>query len=120
MDGKDREIEVKFYVRGLISTEKLLQELGADQVQARTHEYNLRFDTPDGELTQRDHVLRLRKDSAARVTYKGPGFTLDGVYHRKEIEFAVSDFDAAQTLLEALGYQVSMVYEKFPHGLCLR
>jgi adenylate cyclase class 2 len=55
----------------------------------------------------------LRKDNADRLTYKCPGFTLDGVYHRKEIEFAVSDFDAAQTLLEALGYQVSMVYEKF-------
>jgi adenylate cyclase class 2 len=113
MNGKDQEIEVKFYIRDLGSIEKLLQELGADQVQARTHEYNLRFDTPNGDLTQRDQLLRLRKDTADRVTYKGPGFTLDGVYHRKEIQFAVSDFNAAQAFLEALGYQVSMVYEKF-------
>jgi adenylate cyclase class 2 len=55
----------------------------------------------------------LRKDTADRVTYKGPGLTLDGVYHRKEIQFTVSDFNAAQAFLEALGYQISMVYEKF-------
>jgi adenylate cyclase class 2 len=113
MDGKNQEIEVKFYVRDLISTEEHLQELGANQVQVRTYEYNLRFDTPGGDLTQGDQILRLRKDTVDRVTYKGPGISLDGVLHRKEIELSVSDFDAAQALLEALGYQVSMVYEKY-------
>jgi adenylate cyclase class 2 len=108
-----QEIEVKFYVRSLGSTETNLQELGASQIQTRTHEYNLRFDTIDGERTQRNQIIRLRKDTADRLTYKGPGITVDGIYLRKEIEFTVSDFDAAQAFLEALGYQVSMIYEKF-------
>jgi adenylate cyclase class 2 len=113
-DGlENQEIEIKFYVRDLISPEEHIQALGANQVQARTHEYNLRFDTPGGDLAQGDQILRLRKDTVDRVTYKGPGFSLDGVLHRREIELSVSDFDAAQALLEALGYQVSMVYEKY-------
>ncbi len=113
MNGKGQEIEVKFLVHDLGNVEKILQELGANQVQARIHEYNLRFDTQDGVLTQRDHLLRLRRDTANRVTYKGPGHTLDEVYHRKEIQFTVSDFDAARVFLEVLGFQVSMIYEKF-------
>ncbi|MCE1255001.1 MAG: CYTH domain-containing protein, partial [Anaerolineae bacterium] len=32
---------------------------------------------------------------------------------RQEIEFEVSDFQAARHLLEALGYQMSIMYEKF-------
>ena len=58
-------------------------------------------------------MLRLRRDSSVRLTYKGPGKTIDGVHLRKEIEFAASDFDAAQAFLEALGYQVQMIYEKY-------
>lgn len=113
MDEKNLEIEVKFYIWDLNTMEVRLQELGAKKVQPRTHEYNLRFDTPAGELVQQNQVLRLRKDTADRVTFKGPGVVQEGVYHRKEIEFEVSDFNAAQAFLEALGYQVSMIYEKF-------
>jgi len=113
MKGKDQEIEIKYYVQDLGIIEVLLQELGANKVQERTYEYNLRFDTQDHELTRKDQVLRLRKDTADRVTYKGPGFALDGVYHRDEIEFMVSDFDATQAFLEALGYRVSLIYEKY-------
>ena len=36
-----------------------------------------------------------------------------GVIARREIEFAVSDFQSAQSLLETLGYQVSLMYEKY-------
>jgi adenylate cyclase class 2 len=113
MNVKDEEIEVKFYVQDLGTIENRLQELGAERVQSRTHEYNLRFDTPDDVLTQSDQLLRLRRDSASHMTYKGPGITLDGVYHRKEIQFTLSDFDAAQAFLEALGYHVTIIYEKF-------
>lgn len=113
MHNKDQEIEVKFYVHGLDKIEATLQRLGAHQVQTRLYEYNLLFDTRDHELTRKNQVLRLRKDNADRVTYKGPGFTLDGVYHREEIEFNVSDFAATQAFLEALGYQIYLIYEKF-------
>ncbi len=113
MAGKNQELEAKFYVRGLESVEKRLQDLGAVLVQERTHEYNLRFDTPDQDLTRNVKVLRLRKDTANRMTYKGPGVMLGGVRLRQEIEFEVSDFENAQAFLEALGFEVDMIYEKY-------
>ncbi len=81
--------------------------------QPRTHEVNLRFDTPDQALTRSLQVLRLRQDSKARLTYKGPGRDEGGVRLRQEIEFIVSDFDEARSLFEALGYEIAMMYEKY-------
>jgi adenylate cyclase class 2 len=109
----EQELEVKFYVSELNELQKRLESIGAQVVQPRTHEVNLRFDTPDRDLTRTYQVLRLRHDTAIRLTYKGPSQVKGGVRARKEIEFVVSDFKAAQDLLEVLGYQVSMMYEKF-------
>lgn len=113
MNTKGQEIEVKFYVRRLESVGETIESIGGIIVQPRISETNLRFDTPDHELERDFRVLRLRKDSAARMTYKGPGSYRDGVRSRQEIEFEVSDFDAARAFLQALGYRVSMIYEKF-------
>lgn len=109
----DQEIEIKFYVNDLKKIQSRLLELGAELVQPRVFEANLRFDTPDGLLARSFQVLRLRLDSAARLTFKGPSQMQDGVRIRREIEFIVEDFSKARTLLEALGYQVSMIYEKY-------
>jgi len=109
----NQELEVKFYVSDLMEIEARLRLLGAHQVQARVHEVNLRFDTPDGDLGRGYRVLRLRQDDAVRLTYKGPSQYQEGVRARQEIEFSVSDFEAARLFLEALGFVVSMVYEKY-------
>ncbi len=113
MASGEQELEVKFYVVSLLPFENKLKQLGAILTQPRTHEINLRFDTPDQSLTRSYQVLRLRQDQQARLTYKGPGEVLSGVRLRREIEFSVSDFKAAQSFLEALGYQVSFMYEKY-------
>jgi adenylate cyclase class 2 len=110
---KYQEIEVKFYLNNFASLRVRLEEMGAVLVQPRTHEVNLRFDTPGGDLSRTYRVLRLRQDREARLTYKGPGELSEGARVREEIEFIVSDFQAAQAFLEALGYQVSMAYEKY-------
>lgn len=110
---KDQELEVKFYVNDLAEVEGRLQALGGHLITPRLHEVNLRFDTTDGELSRQFRVLRLRQDDAARLTYKGPGEFQEGVRVRQEIEFTVGDFDAARRLLEALGYHVALMYEKF-------
>ena len=110
---KYQEIEVKFFLTDRSKLRDRLVELGAVLAQPRTHEINLRFDTPSGDLSRGFQVLRLRKDTDARLTYKGPGELLEGTRVRQEIEFVVSDFQAAQAFLEALGYQVSLVYEKY-------
>ncbi len=110
---KNQELEVKFYVADLLEIEARLRALGARLEQSRVHEVNLRFDTPDGDLGRGYRVLRLRQDDAARLTYKGPSQYQEGVRARQEIEFTVSDFEAARAFLEALGYVVSMMYEKY-------
>jgi adenylate cyclase class 2 len=113
MAQNNQEIEVKFYIADLPDLQTRLEGLGANLVHGRTHEVNLRFDTPGGDLLRQYQVLRLRQDSRARLTYKGPAQTLEGARARQEIEFTVSDFTSAQAFLEALGYQVVMMYEKY-------
>jgi adenylate cyclase class 2 len=108
-----QELEVKLYLSDLNSLPEQLVSLGGKLSEPRLHEVNLRFDLPNGELTRTAQVLRLRQDSAARMTYKGPGEMMDGVHARREIEFTVSDFQSAQDLLESLGYQISLMYEKY-------
>lgn len=110
---QDQEIEVKFFVRDLAVVEHRLQSLGAQRTAARVLEVNLRFDSPAGELTREQRVLRLRQDVGAVMTYKGPARLGEDVSVRQEIEFEVSDFEAARRLLEALGYVIYMIYEKF-------
>lgn len=111
--ASDKELEVKFFVSDLAEIERRLVATGATLVQPRTHEYNLRFDTPSGDLGQRESMLRLRRDSGSHITFKGPSTTLGGVLARQEIEFDVSNFTDAQKLVEALGYRSKFVYEKF-------
>jgi adenylate cyclase class 2 len=79
----------------------------------RTFEVNLRFDTPKGDMQHTGRVLRLRKDDAARLTYKDNSQHIDGAVTRREIEFVVDDFDLARQFVEALGYKVVFIYEKY-------
>ena len=113
MAGSGVENEVKFMVSDLGVIETRLASLGARLEQARTYEQNLRFDTPGHDLDQHRQVLRLRQDTTARLTYKGPGQADTEVSTRQEIEFEVSDFDSARKFLEALGYEILLVYEKY-------
>jgi adenylate cyclase, class 2 len=113
MPKNAQELEVKFYLSTLTGLENRLKVLNAALVQPRVHEINLRFDTPDMQLTRSFRVLRLRRDNQSILTYKGPGQEIDGVRLRQELEFTVGDFDMAKAFFEALGYQVSVIYEKY-------
>ena len=106
------ETEVKFLIKDPQRIARLLEELGAQPAVAEIHELNLRFDRPDRSLARASQVLRLRRDSRVRLTYKGPRYASGDAGARTEIEFEAGDFDAAQAFLEALGYEVSMLYEK--------
>ncbi|NLC28903.1 MAG: class IV adenylate cyclase, partial [Chloroflexi bacterium] len=109
----DQEIEVKFLLKDLTALIQKIDQLNLSCTQKRVHEFNLRYDLPDGHLVAKKQVLRLRQDTQALLTFKGPGVLDEGVLLRKEIEVSVSDFDTARRLLEALGYQVIMMYEKY-------
>lgn len=108
-----QEIEAKFYVQHLADIEVRIKQLGGKLIQPRTLEINLRYDTPNRDLQRSGRVLRLRQDVVTSLTYKSGSQAQDGALARTEIEFNVSDFDTAQQFLEALGYQVFFVYEKY-------
>jgi adenylate cyclase class 2 len=115
-----QELEVKFYIADLASLEMRLAGSGGQLVQEKVYENNLRFDTPDSALTRNGCALRLRQDTEARLTYKGPSQSDAGVRVRQEIEFTVGNFEAARQFVEALGYQISFVYEKYRTSYALQ
>jgi adenylate cyclase class 2 len=111
-----QEIEAKFYVKDSKEIESRIRELDARLIQPRVLETNIRFDLFDDarpRLRSEGRVLRLRQDTAARLTYKGAGQSEQGIVNRTEIEFTVEDFEKAKSFLEALGYQKLFEYEKF-------
>lgn len=109
---KYQELELKYYVLDLPRLEQRLLGLDAKCIEPRVKEINLRFDTADFSLSRSGKALRLRYDTQARLTYKGPSESVEGVRLRQEIEFVADNFQAAQAFLTALGYQVSVIYEK--------
>ena len=113
MSNHYQELEVKFYIAEPAKLLTKLKALDAVLVQPRTFERNLRFDTPSNQLTRARRVLRLRQDTETRLTYKGPAKAREGLLAREEIEFIASDFQKAKAFLEALGYQVRLIYEKY-------
>jgi adenylate cyclase, class 2 len=115
-----QETEAKFYLNELSKIETRLHTLGSKLLQPRTHELNLRFDTPNRDLRREKRVLRLRQDEAVRLTYKDNSKFEDGALSRREIEFNVSDFNSARQFIEALGYEVVFTYEKYRTTYVLR
>lgn len=113
MSDSGQEIEAKFYVRDVERIRKSLASLDAQLAQPRVLEMNLRFDLPDASLRNEGRVLRLRRDTEARFTYKGGNKNTRSVLSREEIEFVVGDFEKAKKFLEALGYQQIFYYEKY-------
>lgn len=113
MSENGLEIEAKFYISHLDKISARLQALQARLVQPRVLETNLRFDLPDGELRAKGQVLRLRRDTETRLTFKSSSQEQSGVLARREIEFVVDEFEKARQFLEALGYREVIIYEKY-------
>jgi adenylate cyclase class 2 len=113
MSDSGQETEAKFYVLDLERVRKSLASFDGHLIQPRVLEMNLRFDLPDASLRTQGRVLRLRRDTEARLTYKGGGKNTQRVLSREEIEFVVGDFEKAKKFLEALGYQQIFYYEKY-------
>ena len=113
MSASGQETEAKFYVRDLSRIRSRLDELGARLIQERVFETNIRFDLPGSPLRAEGRVLRLRRDTDVRLTYKSASKNQDGVLSREEIEFTVQDFEIARRFLEAIGYQKLVYYEKY-------
>ena len=111
------EIEIKLKVDHLAPVRDRLRALGATHV-GEVMETNTFFDTPDRALLASDCGLRLRhtRDGATKrekliVTYKGPRGE-GQVKKREEIEVGVDRADAAELMLERLGYVRQLSFEK--------
>lgn len=66
-----------------------------------------------GLLDGTNAVLRLRKTEAHTIlTYKEKVATDNDFKHQIEFETEVSDVDATESIIEKLGYKLSVIYEK--------
>jgi adenylate cyclase, class 2 len=113
--GKNLEVEVKFLVADLTAVRQRLLSIGATIKKERVFERNVRFDTPDEQLLQRWELLRLRQDTAVRVTFKGPAaedLTSEAKV-REEIEITVDDFEKTAVIFQHLGFEPIQTYEKY-------
>jgi len=110
---KNLEIEVKFYLTDIDSIRSRILELGAIN-QGRVFESNIIYEDADNRLIQKKSLLRLRRDSSARLTFKSEPPEKDSRFKiHRELEVEVSDFSVMQMILEALGYHKEQVYEKW-------
>ncbi|HKW41768.1 MAG TPA: class IV adenylate cyclase [Gemmatimonadales bacterium] len=107
------ELEVKARVYDPDALRATLVGAGAT-LEFRGDMIDRRFDRNE-TLSGRDEVLRLRvlqpADGAPAygvLGWKGPPTQRDGYRHRAEAEVRVTDPDAAVTILERLGYRVSL------------
>jgi adenylate cyclase, class 2 len=108
-----QEVEVKLLVPDVKSLEQKLRELKFRCITPSTHEVNTLYDLPGQELRQKGELLRLRQYGEKWIlTHKGK--SIRGTHKsRAELETGVSDGRQMDSLLRALGYAPTFVYEKF-------
>ncbi|MBN2592925.1 MAG: class IV adenylate cyclase [Sedimentisphaerales bacterium] len=109
------ELEAKLKVSSLPEVEQKLAEFGA-YFQAEQLQTDIFFDDANSTLTATDRCLRLRRQLVEGgeeffLTYKGAK-EKSNFKKRQEIEIEITDAEAAQKLLSALGYEKVLVVEK--------
>ncbi|MCX6609735.1 MAG: class IV adenylate cyclase [Acidobacteria bacterium] len=110
---KGLETEIKIEVLSFRGFRKRLKEAGFRIKHRRVFERNTIFETSPPTLRPSGCLVRLREaGSKTTITYKGPA-TVGKHKSREEVEFTVSDADAAYTFLMRLGYLPGFVYEKY-------
>lgn len=106
------EIEKKYRLdkKRLVAVTAKLRQLNAE---FRSEVFEENYLHRGGQLEERAAVLRLRKIGDRTIlTYKERLKNDSDIKHRIEHETAVSDVDATERIIEALGYKLSVVYEK--------
>ncbi len=107
------ETEVKLYVPNLDAVAQRIVAAGGELTHPRTFERNVRYDTPEGALSARRIVLRLRQDERVRLTYKDAATLTQGALSRVELEVTLDDFATMDAILQRLGFVPSVRYEKY-------
>jgi adenylate cyclase class 2 len=109
------ETEVKIYLPNLATMRLSLESVGASLAKPRLFERNLRYENAERSLAPNGVVLRLRQDDRGRITYKGPAIIQEssGISTRAELETEIGDIAIMDAILQKLGFQVSLIYEKY-------
>jgi adenylate cyclase class 2 len=111
--ARQDEVEIKFVVHDVRTLEQSLAASGFELKTPPTHETNTLYDLPDQQLRKRGELLRLRLyGDKWKLTHKSKG-TAGKHKSRVEHETTVGDGERMQSILAALGYQPTFVYEKF-------
>lgn len=105
-----RELEAKFHVHDLQAVRQRLSQFGAQLLAPRQLERNWYFDTSDRRLRQEKQVLRIRVDGRVTLTHKQQHEIFED---RSEIEVIIDDAVSTRSLLEGLGFEMVLTYEKF-------
>jgi adenylate cyclase class 2 len=111
------EVEAKLKVGSFDAVRGQLQVCAAERIGC-VRETNYILDRADDPLWKRDAALRVREirvldgpDQPARLTFKGPA--RPGRFKtREEIEVTTSDAQRTLRLLQAVGFEVALLYEK--------
>ena len=107
------EIEVKYHLKDYRSIRGQIVAAGGIPG-GRALEINYRYDDQDETLRNRGELLRLRRDSRARLTFKSrPPVTYSGFKTNTEYEVEVNDFDTMDQIIERLGFSRAQIYEKW-------
>ena len=108
------EQEVKFRLPAAEDGAAELEAMGAHVEKPRHFEQNVLYDYPDRRLAKRDEALRLRRaGDQSWLTWKGPHHGSGRIKQRREFESFLSDADAVEAVLEALGLVECFRYEKY-------
>lgn len=115
------EVEVKFPAPDLRALRERLLALGATVTAPRILERNVVFDNDRRGLRQHEQILRLRRDTRVRLTFKGlpQEERLSDARVREELELEVSDFETMVLILKRLGFSAVQVYEKYRESFSL-
>jgi adenylate cyclase class 2 len=108
-----QEVEIKFLVPDVKSLEHKLSDIGFRCITQSTREVNTLYDLANQELRRKGELLRLRQYGDKWIlTHKGKG--IPGPHKsRTELETGVSDGPMMDSILRALGYAPTFVYEKY-------
>ena len=113
MSPAGREVEIKFTIGNGKALTRTLRAAGFRIKTRRTHEMNVLYDSPDGGISARGEVLRIRLYGRQwTLTHKSRG-TAGRHKVRQETETPLSDGAALGRIFEHLGFIPRFRYEKF-------
>lgn len=106
-----KETELKFRVDDFSSIRKKLRALRATCIW-KGEEENWLFDTPDFKIRRGNQALRIKTMGNTSLTLKTGKKVVRGAKVAEEYQVMITDAKIGRTILERLGYRVTLHYKK--------